>query len=211
MISLFSRLDHLVYVTADINESIKHISMKLGVTAVAGGQHPKWGTRNALVSLGPQIYLEIMGPDTTLSRPGLTRPFDIDRLKFPRLATWVCRSENLTKTIELGRQVGVDFGEVQSGSRTKPDGSVLSWSMTDLMMNRENGIVPYFINWGRSIHPAESAPKGCILKELKAKHPNPDYVRSILKAFDLDLPIEYGKAFELNAIVETKEGLVEIH
>ena len=76
------------------------------------------GTRNALLALGPRMYLEILGPDSSLSREGLKRPFDIDRLYKPRLATWVSRSEDLNRTIEVGRQVGVDLGEVLSGKRT---------------------------------------------------------------------------------------------
>ena len=186
------------------------LSIQLGVSPVLGGQHPIWGTRNALLALGSQVYLEVMGPDPTLSRPGLIRPFAIDRLPKPHLATWVCRSEDLDKTTEIGRQAGVELGKIISGSRTKPDGSVLSWSMTDLLTEREGGIVPYFIDWGASVHPAASAPRGCILKELKAEHPDPDRIRSILRAFELDLPIDYGRRFTLKAVVETKRGLVEL-
>jgi hypothetical protein len=210
MNSLFALLDHLVYITPDMDQTIDDLAKQLGVTAILGGQHPQWGTRNALLALGPQMYLEIMGPDATLSSPGLKRPFDIDRLYKPRLATWVSRSEDLNGTVEVGRQVGIDLGAVQSGKRTKPDGSVLSWSMTDLMTARENGIVPYFINWGTSKHPASGAPKGCLLKELKAEHPNPNHINSILKAFGLDLQTGYGKSSSLSALIETKNGIVEI-
>ena len=210
MKALSSVLDHLVYITPDVDQTIKDLGKKLGVDAIPGGQHQTWGTRNALIALGPKMYLEIMGPDPTLSRPGLKRPFDIDRLYKPRLVTWVSRSTDLDKTIELGRQLGVDLGEVQSGSRVRPDGTVLSWKMTDLMKPRVNGIVPYFINWGKSKHPASSAPAGCLLKELKAEHPNPNQINSILKAFGLDLQISHGKSTNLMAIIETKQGTVEI-
>ena len=82
--------------------------------------------------------------------------------------------------------------------------------MTDLMKHRENGIVPYFINWGNSKHPAEGAPTGCALKELKAEHPNPNHLNSILKAFGLDIQITHGKSASLSATIETKSGMVEI-
>jgi hypothetical protein len=210
MNSLFYWLDHLVYATPDVDQTINDLSRILGVTAAIGGQHPIWGTRNALLALGPKMYLEIMGPDPKLSKPGLKRPFDLDKLYKPRLSTWVSRSEDLIKTVKVGRNVGVDLGEVQSGSRTKPDRSVLSWKMTDLMKFRENGIVPYFINWGISEHPAEGAPKGCVLKELKAEHPNPNHLNSVLKAFGLDLQITHGKSASLTARIETKKGIVEL-
>jgi hypothetical protein len=207
---LFSYLDHLVYITSDLDQTIKDLTKKFGVTAMLGGQHPIWGTRNALLALGPKMYLEIMGPDLSLSRPGLKRPFELDRLYKPRLATWMSRSEDLNETIRVGSQVGVDLGKVLSGSRTRPDGAVLSWTMTDLVKPRENGIVPYFIDWGSSKHPAANAPKGCLLKELKAEHPNPNQVNSILKAFKLDLQVAHGKGASLTATIDTPHGIVEI-
>jgi hypothetical protein len=210
MNSLFYWIDHLVYATPDVDQTVRDLSKQLGVTAILGGQHPIWGTRNALLALGPKMYLEIMGPEPSLSRAGLKRPFDLDKLYKPRLTTWVSRSDDLAKTVEIGRNLGVDLGEVQSGKRTKPNGSVLSWTMTDLMKHRENGIVPYFINWGNSKHPAEGAPTGCTLKELKAEHPNPNHLNSILKAFGLDIQITHGKSASLSATIETKLGMVEI-
>jgi hypothetical protein len=210
MDSLFAVLDHLVYVTPDVDKTIEDLSAQLGVSAVPGGQHPAWGTRNALLALGSRMYLEIMGPDPTLPRPALQRPFGIDNLYRARLATWVCRSDDLQHTVEVGRHVGVDLGEVKPGQRTRPDGTKLSWTMTDLMKSRENGMVPYFIDWGTSRHPAEDAPAGCILKQLRAQHPKPNHLNSILKAFDLDLQMDHGRGSALIAIVQTKHGLVEI-
>jgi hypothetical protein len=210
MKSLMSFLDHLVYITPDLEQTMAELSQRLGVTPVLGGQHQTWGTRNALLALGPKAYLEIMGPDPSLSKPGLVRPFEIDKLYKPRLATWVARSVNLLETVKIGKQLGVDLGEVQSGSRTKADGTVLSWTMTDLTKHRERGIVPYFIDWGTSKHPAEGAPQGCLLKEVKAEHPNPNHINFILKGLGLELQISHGKGISMMAMIETKNGIVEL-
>jgi hypothetical protein len=70
--------------------------------------------------------------------------------------------------------------------------------------------VPFFIDWGYSLHPAQDAPIGCALKQLMAEHPNPDGIREILEAFEIDLPIQYGEVFKLKALVESKNGLVEL-
>jgi hypothetical protein len=207
---LFAWIDHLVYATPDVDQTMHDLSELFGVTAIKGGQHPQWGTRNALLSLGPQMYLEIMGPDASLSDPKMKRPFDIDKLHRPRLAAWVCRSADLEKTVTVAKQAGVDLGTVQSGKRSRPDGGVLSWTMTDLMTNRENGIVPYFINWGRSVHPARNAPSGCTLRDLRAEHPNPNHIVSIFRVLDLDLRVDYGKGTALIAAFTTPKGLVEL-
>src|SRR5262249_11322359 len=61
--SVVSRVDHLAYATPDLEKGVAEIERLLGVRATPGGQHPGRGTRNALVSLGPTSYLEIVGPD----------------------------------------------------------------------------------------------------------------------------------------------------
>ena len=102
------------------------------------------------------------------------------------------------------------MGAIVSGSRTRADGSVLSWSMTDLMAYREGGVVPYFIDWGHSPHPAESAPQGCALVELEAEHPDPPRILSIMGALGLDLAVDRGPGFRLKALVRSRKGMVEL-
>ncbi len=204
-----SRLDHLVYATPDVEETIRDLSEKTGVVAQHGGAHPALGTRNAIFALGRWIYMEIMGPDQDHARAG-NRPFYIDQLEKPSLATWVARSDDLQSVVEIGRRVGVELGEIRSGNRRKPDGSLLTWNMTDLLAEREEGMIPYFIDWGSSPHPAQNAPEGCLLHELKATHPDPTRIKALLQAFGIDLHVEYGRHASLVATVETPNGSIEI-
>jgi hypothetical protein len=207
---LLSMVDHIVYVTPDIERSVLDLGARLGVAAIPGGQHPSWGTRNALLALGPLAYLEIMGADPSLPQPPMPRPLGIDGLSVPRLATWVCRSEDLNATVSAARRAGVDLGNVESRSRTRPDGTLLRWSMSDLFADRLGGIVPFFINWGGSPHPAQSAPMGCTLEGLRAEHPEPERVRVVLKALGIDLPVSYGKEVLLVADLRTARGRVQL-
>jgi hypothetical protein len=209
MQSAIARVDHLVYATPDLERTIGELTVRLGVKAAVGGRHPQWGTRNALLALGANRYLEVMGPDPTSSREH-PRPFGIDRLQQARMATWACKSNDIKKMVQIGKGVGVSLGTVQPGQRAKPDGTILTWSLTDLEADREGGVVPFFIDWGYSLHPAQDAPSGCALKELWPEHPNPDGIREILEAFEIDLPIQYGEVFKLKASVKTKNGLVEL-
>jgi hypothetical protein len=79
--------------------------------------------------------------------------------------------------------------------------------MTDLMKDRENGITPCFINWGDSPHPAESAPRGYILKRLKAIHPEADRLNRVLNLLGLDLLVEQGSTAKLVATIESPLGV----
>jgi hypothetical protein len=207
---LFSVLDHLVYATPDIKATTDYIASLFGVRPIVGGKHPAWGTMNALLSLGPRMYLEIMGPDPGQPHPTDGRPFNLDSLVNPRLVTWVARGQNLHAVKDAAASERVDLGEIQEGSRQRPDGILLKWSLTDLRKDRENGIVPIFINWGDSPHPAESAAKGCALKRLKAIHPEADRLTRILNHLGLDLKVVHGPTVKLVATIETPMGPVDI-
>ncbi len=142
MAALLLILDHLVYATPDVDATTETLEKLLGVRAVIGGQHPGWGTRNALLSLGPKAYLEIMGPDHSQPEPSQPRPFGIDALKEPRLVTWVARADDIQSAIGTAKRHGIDLGDLQERSRKRPDGAVLRWAMTDWTRNRKDGIVP---------------------------------------------------------------------
>ena len=207
MTPLLSILDHLVYVTRDIEASIQQMELLLGVRATIGGQHPHWGTRNALLSLGPKAYLEIMGPDPSQPIPRQPRPFGIDTMVKPRIVTWVARTNDFESIMREARRQRLDLGELQERSRTKPDGSTLKWTMTDPTKNRKDGIIPYFIDWGDRPHPAESSPKGCTLLGLEAFHPDAKGVNELLKAFGIDLRVKLGSVM-LKATIQSARGQI---
>src|SRR6476660_4946459 len=62
-------LDHLVYATPDVEESVRYVAGLTGVWPVEGGRHVGGGTRNYLLGLGGLRYLEIVGPDREQPEP----------------------------------------------------------------------------------------------------------------------------------------------
>jgi len=82
----------------------------LGVRAIAGGQHLGLGTRNALVALGPESYLEIFAPDPDQPPPPRPRAFGVDTLKAARLVAWFVRGQNLEhlRTAAIAKGIPVD-------------------------------------------------------------------------------------------------------
>ena len=209
-VGLLSRVDHLVYAAPDLARGVEEIEKLLGVRASPGGQHPGGGTRNALVSLGSSTYLEIIASDPDQPPPARPRPFGIDRLAKSRLVAWAVKGADLEKVRDDAARKGVELGEVRSGSRRRPDGVVLSWRLTDPGVVISDGIVPFFIDWGESAHPARTATGGVSLIELRAEHPDAERVGGMLRQLGIDLPVRTGSAPALIAVVDCSRGRVEL-
>ena len=207
---LISRVDHLVYATPDLNRGVEEIEKLLGVRATAGGQHPGRGTRNALIALGPTTYLEIIAPDPQQPPPEQPRPFGLDALRQSRLVGWFINSRDLEQLRGEALRNGVHLGEVRSGSRRGPDGVELVWQFTDPSVVLADGIVPLFINWGESPHPANTAARGATLVSLRAQHPNLRGVSAMLRQLGVDLPVTEGQSPALIALIEGPRGRVEL-
>jgi hypothetical protein len=204
------QVDHLVYATPDLEASVEELAGRLGVRAAPGGRHPAWGTRNALLALGERTYLEILGPDLGKPRHSAPRLWKVDELPAPRLLTWAARAEQLPDLARRARQACIELGEVQGGRRRRPDGTLLSWTLTDPSRLGADGILPFFIDWGDTPHPAGTAPRGLELRALRAEHPEASRVREELRVFGLELQVEAAPAPALVARLSTPLGEREL-
>ena len=204
------RVDHVVYATPDLKTAIDDFHERTGVRATPGGPHPGSGTRNALVALGPASYLEIIGPDPEQPRPEKPRPFGIDELRAPRIATWAAESADLQSLAADAARKGIRLGDVVSGNRRRPDGVLLRWSYTDPGTVVADGVVPFFIDWGQTEHPSIVAASGVTLVSLRAEHPEAARVQEILRDLGLDLNVASGPEPGLYAALDTPKGRVEL-
>jgi hypothetical protein len=209
-IEWLGRVDHLVYATPDLAAGIARIERLLGVSATPGGQHPGRGTRNALVAIGPATYIEIIGPDRDQATPQEPRPFTIDSLSEPRLVTWAAKESDLESLTKRASAQGIALGDLQPGSRRRPDGLLLTWRYTNPRVVVENGLVPFFIDWGKTPHPAASAVSGGRLVALRAEHPMPERVTAALGHLGLPMQVTKGASPALIATIETARGRVDL-
>jgi hypothetical protein len=207
---MLGRIDHLVYATPDLQLGIDAIEKQLGVKATAGGQHPGLGTRNALVALGPTSYLEIIGPDPEQPKPAGPRRFGIDDLEVPRIVRWVVKSNELAAVADKAARAGVKLGPLASGSRKRPDGVVLSWRYTDPATVVADGLIPFFIDWGNSPHPALTAAKGATLVQLRAEHPDAARVQTMLDQLGLELRVRQAPAPSIIATIDSPRGRIDL-
>lgn len=200
MTPAISHVDHLVYATPDLDASIRDLESLLGVRASPGGQHLGRGTRNALIAIGERAYLEIIGPDSDQPAPNGPRWFDVDVIDRPRLVTWAAHRSDLSR---LAETTDVPLGAVTTGNRLRHDGVALSWQLTDPTVMLGDGIVPFFIDWGMSPHPSATAIHGPRLTDLRAEHPEPEHVQTMLRSLDIAMVVEPGARPVLRATFAT--------
>jgi len=213
-----SGLDHLVYATPDLDDAVDALSKLLGTTIEPGGSHPGWGTHNALFSLGAGTYFEIIGPDPQQPDPPGPRPFAIDHLEEGRLVTWAFRHPDPESARELLIDLDIRLGPVRSKSRTRPDGTSLSWKLTEPEPLVEGGVIPFLIDWGSTPHPSSLTssltsslmPSSCSLVRLAGRHPDPDRLRPALDALGADVSVSVAPAPGLTALLRTPRGEIEL-
>jgi hypothetical protein len=162
------------------------------------------------VALGPTNYLEIIGPDPEQPKPSGPRRFGIDDLKTPRIVRWVVKTSELPAVAENAARAGVTLGPLASGSRKRPDGVVLSWRYTDPATVVADGLIPFFIDWGTSPHPALTAAKGATLVQLRAEHPDATRVQTMLDRLGLELRVSQTPAPAIIATIDSPRGRIEL-
>src|SRR4051812_37960102 len=91
-------LDHLVVAARTLDEGAAWVEERLGVRPLPGGAHALMGTHNALLSLGPGMFLEVLAIDPAAPRPARPRWFSLDTpgmqallARGPALIHWVDR------------------------------------------------------------------------------------------------------------------------
>jgi Glyoxalase-like domain len=150
------RVDHVSYAAeADgLRATAERLAKKLGVTPVDGGLHPRFGTRNIILPLAQERYVEVVA---VLDHPAS------DKAPFGQAVRarseagggwlgWVVEVEDLTEAeARLGR-------EAVAGSRHRPDGVELRWRQLGIRGLIADPQLPYYIQWeDKSVHPSVGA------------------------------------------------------
>ena len=210
MNSDLSCIDHLVYAAPDLQQGVDTIEALLGVRAAPGGSHPQWGTANALLSLGEGVYLEIIGPDPDQPEYAGERVFAIDEIAEPRLTTWAAKGTQLDELASLELADSERIGQAFAGSRQRPDGETINWTLTDPRVRIADGLVPFFIDWQDTPHPSLNTPTGARLTAFRVEHPRPDGVIAMFETLGLQLEVTQGPEPANIATIQTANGEVEL-
>ncbi len=208
MSAIPASLDHLILGASDLAFGIRWVEERSGIRAALGGVHPGRGTHNALLSLGPRCYLEILAPDPAQQTLAWFR--DLPNLSEPRLVGWMSHPGDLASLAERLRQSGISCDGPRESSRQRPDGRTLRWTLLRLT-DDASGLLPILIEWSPdSVHAADDAPTGCSLLQFEISSPDPEQVQKTLRAVGVTLPISVGDRPQLRARIGGPKGILDL-
>jgi hypothetical protein len=207
-------LDHLLIGAATLDAGMRWLEERTGVRAAIGGSHPGLGTWNALASLGPRQYVEIIAPDPaqpeidTFYVPGL-RTFDR-----PRITTWAARGTALARGFPSMLKDDFSCEPARAGARVRPDGARLNWTLAFPKHRRHavfDGALPFLIEWeSYDHHPGTSTPGGLALRAVRFTHPNAAELKQALAALGIEGEVKDGDAASIEIELDAPRGRVSL-
>ena len=205
-------IDHIIWATPDLDACVKGFAEMTGVEPRFGGSHPGLGSRNALLSLGSKLYLEIIGPDPAQDLTG-TYGEIFAKLTKPGMFTLAARSDDLAKTQKTLGEVGLQSPPPFEMGRKLPNGVTLTWRIMAHAPGRAHGWeFPFFIDWGTvPAHPAEDSPKGCSIKRLVALAPDSAKLERAYRAVGLDTRVKRAMRPGFDVVLDTPRGEVVLN
>ncbi len=206
--SASTKIDHVIFGVADLEQGIEQFGALCGVTPVPGGKHEHTGTHNALLSTGSHAYLEVLAP-----QEGVELPRELEPLRALANLTpvgWAVAVEDAELSMQRLREAGYNVSEPQEGSRRTPEGSLIRWRTFQLIAPGHD-IAPFFIEWDpASSHPSETAPEGCSLVSLELRTPDDEALRRLLSLLKLDSRVIRADVAQLVVTLKGPRGLTEL-
>ncbi|EJT52609.1 hypothetical protein A1Q1_03063 [Trichosporon asahii var. asahii CBS 2479] len=208
-----AHIDHLVLAAPTLDKGVEYVEKLFGVKLPReqGCAHEGKGTHNVVVSLGDDVYLEILALDPNAKErndPRWTwldnKPNDFQ----PTLETWAVRCKDVRAALEEtdikpGKVVEMQRGDMKWLITIADDGS---------LKPAADGAFPFMIQWENdSPHPVGSKLKdsGLHLKTLQVRSLDYQDIISCLHGIGLHdhrLRVSLGEGPRLVATITTPDG-----
>lgn len=166
-------IDHLTLAINDFEAGIEALHGLTGVKPRNLGRDAALGTQSAVISLGPDTFLQIVAPDPKanpeLIDPEL-KPRVLDRIQgLTDLTpfTWAIGTENMERTRLLLRRAGLRTADPVEGSLKKGWGRAMTWDRA-WITRPDSRVTPQVVQWAKKgKRPQDRAPGACTLTELR--------------------------------------------
>ena len=202
------KIDHIVYCVSDLEAAVAYFKNLLGVEPVVGGAHQSKGTKNALLNLGNQCYLEVLSIDEDNNTFTGNRWMGIDLLQKPKITRWSLKSKDLKKDSSILSKYSSELSHISEGSRMTGNGNLLSWEMILPASSPEVELMPFMTDWSHSAaHPTDSLNEGCYLEKVSLYHPNPFEILPFLNELGVDVEIHKDSQMRIEVIIKSPTGI----
>jgi hypothetical protein len=205
------RVDHIMVAVDSLERGIELLRVTTGITATFGGVHPGRGTQNALISLGPRSYLELIAPNPADERgPETVEMYAGFRSLTP--AGWAARADDADAISTVFATRGLPVGGATPGSRVTTAGDTIRWkTLAPWPEEVDWSVLPFFIEWvPPTLHPATTTPTGCTLAGILVRAPTADTIRTLLRTADLMVDVEKAETSGLRFELDCPTGRVVI-
>ncbi|WP_235297393.1 VOC family protein [Portibacter marinus] len=206
-----SRVDHVVYAVKNLDEAVEDLYQKLGVKPSYGGRHLDHGTKNALLDLGDQCYLEIIAIDETKEKANHPHWMGLDLIEHNKVTRWCVKTANIKEDARALGQYKEELGEIVEGSRRTADEKLLKWKMTQPLDRPEVEIVPFVVDWSESEHhPTDQLEAKCKFMCIEFYHTEPKTIHTVLKHFRDDVDLKKGDRNAIYLYIESPKGIIKL-
>jgi hypothetical protein len=135
--------DHFIILVNNLDTAIASFH-RLGFDARAGGEHPSFGSHNALVALADGTYIELVAfKDAPLARTTYWRA-GVERLRVSEGWGGFVLASNAIATDVVRLQASLAYNAPQAGARVRPDGQRVEWH-TSMFNASPVGLMPFLI------------------------------------------------------------------
>jgi Glyoxalase-like domain len=210
------QLDHLTVIAPSLAEGVDHVRHCLGIDMPYGRAHPYMGTRNHLLRLGEDVYLEVIAIDPHATPPARPRWFGLDDQRAVRAAwdnglrlrAWVARTADIDAVLPLheavvGRKTRFTVGDASFHFSLTPDGALA-----------RQGIAPAVIDRGQRPLPPSTLPDfGARLQRFTVAHPQPAQVTALYELLRINNAptVRKGPVLRYHAEIQTPAGVKELY
>mgnify|MGYP002639774614 CR=1 FL=1 len=192
------RFDHIAIGCASLEQGAAYVADRTGLKIPNGGEHPLMGTHNLLMSLGIDIFFEVIAINPSAPKPKHNRWFGLDDSrvqaslsKRAKPHSWVLNSDDLDADLAAAKSLGIDIGTPRTQTRgdltwrfaVRADGAIPL-----------DGAAPMIMEWPANIaaHPASGMTDfGARIKSINLDTRYASEVNKLLKTLGGgNMPIE---------------------
>lgn len=193
----------------DLEAGIEKAHELFGVIASPGGSHPGLGTRNALLALGSDVYLEIIAPDPDQQ---LANTFGgrLKTMQQCQLITWAVAASPLNVVASSVTASGINATGPIATERTTIDGELLSWELLFISGHSFGNLMPFFIDWHNTVHPAKVNPPAGEFSNICLSSPRAKDLQSLFEKMDVEVLVKQASTPAISVEIATAKGLVTL-